>query len=175
MTIIAGFKADTHRIRKRNPRPIMKNKRREIIITKDQAVFWLDKNGRWQNANGEFEHKRIIDYFHSSIKRDENGYYLSQRRGNVQEKVYFHHEDTALFAVDLIKDNDIMLLLNTKKQIKLKPRNLFIRGDDLYMRMGQETIKFAERGLMKISDLMEYDNDRFFIKVKNRRYRILQK
>ena len=153
----------------------MKNNRTEIIIPKDQAIFWLDKNGRWHNAHGEFEHKKIIDYFHSSIKRDENGYYLFQKRGDVQEKVYFHYEDTALFVVDLIKDKDTTLVLNTKKQIKLKPRSLFIRGDDLYMRMGEETIKFTERGLMKISDLMEYDNDQYFIKIRNRRYRILQK
>ena len=153
----------------------MKKKRREIIIPKDRAIFWLDKNGRWHNAHGEFEHKKIIDYFHSSIKRDENGYYLSQKRGNVQEKVYFHYEDTALFAVDLIKDNDITLILNTRKQIKLKPRNLFIRGDDLYMRMGEETIKFTERGLMKISDLLQYDNDQYFIKINKRKYKILQK
>ena len=153
----------------------MKNKPTEIIIPKDRAVFWLDKNGRWHNAHGEFEHKKIINYFHSSIKRDENGYYLSQSRGNVREKVYFHFEDTALFAVDLIKDNHITLILNTKKEIKLKPRNLFIREDELYMRMGEETIKFTERGLMKISDLMEYDNNRYFIKINNRRYKILQK
>jgi hypothetical protein len=153
----------------------MKKKRTEIIIPKDRAIFWLDKNGRWHNAHGEFEHKKIIDYFHSSIKRDENGYYLFQKRGDVQEKVYFHYEDTALFAVDLIKDKGMTLILNTRKQIKLKPRNLFIRGDDLYMRMGEETIKFAERGLMKISDLLEYDNDQYFIKMNNRKYKILQK
>jgi hypothetical protein len=153
----------------------MKNKRTEIIIPKERAIFWLDKNGRWHNEHGEFEHKKIIEYFHSSIKRDENGYYLFQKRGDVQEKVYFHYEDTALFAVDLIKDNDITLMLNTRKQIKLMPRNLFIHEDNLYMRMGAETIKFSERGLMKISDLLEYDNDRYFIKIKNRKYKILQK
>lgn len=153
----------------------MKNKRREIIIPKDRAIFWLDKNGHWHNAHGQFEHKKIIDYFHSSIKRDENGYYLSQKREDVQEKVYFHYDDTALFAVDLIKDNDITLILNTKKQIKLKPRNLFIREDNLYMRMGEETIKFTERGLMKISDLLEYDNNRYFITINKRKYKIRQK
>lgn len=153
----------------------MKKEQREIIIPKEKAIFWLDKNGRWHNVHGKFEHKKIIDYFHSSIKKDQNGYYLSQKREDVQEKVYFHYEDTALFAVDLIKDNDITLILNTQKQVELKPRNLFIRGDNLYMRMGEETIKFAERGLMKISDLLEYDNDQYFIRVKNRRYRILQK
>jgi len=153
----------------------MKKEQREIIIPKEKAIFWLDKNGRWHNVHGKFEHKKIIDYFHSSIKKDPNGYYLSQKREDVQEKVYFHYEDTALFAVDLIKDNDITLILNTQKQVELKPRNLFIRGDNLYMRIGEETIKFAERGLMKISDLLEYDNDQYFIRVKNRRYKILQK
>jgi hypothetical protein len=43
------------------------------------------------------------------------------------------------------------------------------------MRMGQETIKFAERGLMKISDLLEFRDEQYFIKVKNRSYRIVQK
>ena len=153
----------------------MKKKRTEIVIPKDEAIFWLGKNGRWYNAHGEFQHKKIIDYFHSSIKKDDNGYFLFQERENLREKVYFHYEDTALFAVDLIKDKDITLILNTKKQIKLKPKNLFTRNDNLYMRMGQETIKFAERGLMKISDLLEFSDEQYFIKVKNRRYRIVQK
>ena len=153
----------------------MKKKYTEIVISKDDAVFWLNANGRWHNAHGEFQHKKIIDYFHSSIQRDEKGYYLFQERGNLREKVYFHYEDTALFAVDLIKDEDITLILNTKKQLKLKPKNLFIKNDNLYMRLGQETIKFAERGLMKMSDLLEFKDDQYFIKVKNRRYRIDQK
>ena len=153
----------------------MKNKPTEIVIPKDRAIFWLDKNVRWHNAHGEFEHKKIIDYFHSSIKKDEKGYYLFQERENLREKVYFHYEDTALFAVDLTKDKDISLILNTKKQIKLKPKNLFTRNDNLYMRLGQETIKFSERGLMKISDLLEFSDEQYFIKVKNRRYRIVQK
>jgi len=154
---------------------IMKKKHTEIVISKDDAVFWLNANGRWHNAHGEFQHKKIIDYFHSSIQKDEKGYYLFQERGNLREKVYFHYEDTALFAVDLIKDEDITLILNTKKQLKLKPKNLFIKNDNLYMRLGQETIKFAERGLMKMSDLLEFKDDQYFIKVKNRRYRIDQK
>ena len=154
---------------------MMKKKRTEIIIPKERAIFWLDKNGRWRNAHGEFQHKKIIDYFHSSIQKDEKGYYLFQERGNLREKVYFHYEDTALFAVDLIKDEDITLILNTKRQIKLKPRCLFTRIDNLYMRLGQETIKFAERGLMKISDLLEFRDEQYFIKVKNRRYRIIEK
>jgi len=152
----------------------MKKKPGEIVIPKDEAVFWLDKNGRWHNAHGEFQHKKIIDYFHASIRKDEAGYYLFQERENLREKVYFHYEDTALFAVDLMTDKNITLILNTKKQVKLKPKSLFTRNDSLYMRMGPETIKFTERGLMKISDLLEYSDAQYFIKVKNRRYRIVE-
>jgi hypothetical protein len=153
----------------------MKKRHNEIVISKEDAIFWLDENGRWHNAHGEFQHKKIIDYFHSSIQIDEKGYYLFQERGNLREKVYFHYEDTALFAVDLIIGENITLILNTKRQIKLTPKTLFTRNDNLYMRLGQETIKFAERGLMKISDLLEFKDDQYFIKIKNRRYRILQK
>ena len=153
----------------------MKKKHTEIVISKEDAIFWLDKNGRWHNAHGEFQHKKIIDYFHSSIKKDDQGYYLFQERGNLREKVYFQYEDTALFVVDLIKDEDIKLILNTKRQITLRPKNLFTRDDNLYMRLGQETIKFTERGLMKISDLMEFSDEHYFIKVSNRRYRIVEK
>jgi hypothetical protein len=150
----------------------MKKKYTEIEIPKEKAVFWLDENGRWHNVHGEFQHKKIIDYFHSSIKKDEKGYYLFQERGNLQEKVYFHYEDTALFVVDLIKDNDITLILNTKRRVKLKPKNLFTRNDNLYMRMGNETIKFSERGLMKISDLLEFSDEQYLIKIKGKKYRI---
>ena len=153
----------------------MKKNKNEIVISKEDAIFWLDKNGRWHNVHGEFQHKKIIDYFHSSIKKDDQGYYLFQERGDLREKVYFQYEDTALFVVDLIKDEDIKLILNTKRQIRLRPKNLFTRDDNLYMRLGQETIKFAERGLMKISDLLEFEDDQYLIKVKNRRYRIIEK
>jgi len=153
----------------------MSKKRTEIVIPKDQAVFWLDKNGRWHNEHGEFQHKKIIDYFHASINKDETGYFLFQETENVIEKVYFRYEDTALFAVDLIKEKEFTLMLNTKRRVKLKPKNLWIRDDNLYMQTGGETVKFIKGGLMKISNMLEFTNDQYFIKVKDRRYRIPQK
>ena len=153
----------------------MKKKPAEIVIPKDDAVFWLDKNGRWHNANGAFQHKKIIHYFNSSIRKDQEGYYLFQERGGLREKVYFHCEDTALFAVDLVKDKDITLVLNTQNRVKLMPQKLFTQNDNLYMRIGSDTIKFVERVLMKISDLLEFKEEQYFIRVKNRRYRIAQK
>jgi len=150
----------------------MAKKSKEIVISKEDAVFWLDKNGCWCNKHGEFQHKKIINFFHSSIKKDKEGYYLSQTDGSCTEKVYFHFEDCALFVFDVIKNNEITLILNTKKQVKLKPKKLSIKDDNLYMHIGQEKVKFTQQSLMKIYVLIEYDDDQYFINVKNRKYKI---
>ena len=128
--------------------------------------------GSTANENGKFEHKRIIDYFHSCIKKDQNGYYLAQTNDNYQEKVYFHYEDQALFVIDVIQGNDVTLVLNTKKRIKLKPKKLFIKGDSLYMHVEDEIVKFSEQGLMNLANLLEDENDQLYILFKNRRYSI---
>jgi len=150
----------------------MVNTIKENVIPKEDAVFWLDKNGCWRNAHGKFEHNKIIDYFHSCIKRDHGGYYLSQVNGNLREKVYFPYEDQALFVFDVIRQNEITLILNTKKQIVLNPESLYIKDDNLYMRMRDETIKFVEHGLMKMAPLLEDEDGRFYIRLNNKRYRI---
>jgi hypothetical protein len=150
----------------------MAGKIKEIVIPQEDAVFWLDKNGRWHNKDGKFQHKRIIDYFHSCIKRDRKGYYLYQANGNFKEKVYFTYEDQALFVFDVLLEDEIILILNTKKKVGLKPRNLFIKNDSLYMRMGHETVKFVERGLMKIAKLLENENNLYYIRFKDRRYTV---
>ena len=147
---------------------------RQIIIPQKDAVFWLDTNGRWHNRSGVFKHKKIIDYFHASIQKDKNGYYLYQSYGNCMEKVYFNYEDTALFVFDIILENDnIILMLNTRKKIKLQPRNLFIKGDNLYLRTDDnDRIKFAERALTQISKYIDYEDDHYFLMVSEDRFLI---
>ena len=58
----------------------MNEKIKEIIISKEDAVFWMDKHGFWRNEDGKFRHKRIIDHFHKSIGKDQNGYFVSQAK-----------------------------------------------------------------------------------------------
>ena len=143
-----------------------------IEIPREEAVFWLDENGSWHNSDGKFRHKKIIDYFHTSIRRDQKGYHLYQAHSNYIEKVYFPYEDQALFVFDVVENDDIMLVLNTKKMIRLKPKKLFVENDKLYMQLGDEVIKFAEQGLMKIAAFLEEKGDTLFIRSNNRRYRI---
>ncbi|MGA6924623.1 MAG: hypothetical protein WBY88_03015, partial [Desulfosarcina sp.] len=93
----------------------------EMVIPKEKALFWMDGQGRWHNRHGRFGHKRIIDYFNRSIRRDDNGYYVTQVRGEVREKVYFHYADTPIFIVHIIMDSPLRIALNTGETIPLDP------------------------------------------------------
>jgi hypothetical protein len=147
---------------------------KEIVIPRENAVFRLDGNGFWRNEHGKFEHKKIIDYFHRSIQRDADGYYLTQDRGEVREKVYFPYEDTALFVFDVIRGPDILLVLNTGEKIRLHPDQLRIKGDHLYMLHGEDRIKFTDRSLLKITDLIRETGGAFFIRFQDTDYQIAE-
>jgi len=133
----------------------MIEKMKEIVIKKEDAVFWLDKSGYWRNDGGKFRKKKIIDLFHQSISKDDDGYFVSQIRDGIFEKVYFRFEDTALFIFAVIFNDDIILQLNTGRQLWLDPTNLYIKNDNLYITDENENIKFSERALMQISSILE--------------------
>jgi len=142
---------------------------KEIIVSREDATFWLDRWGYWCNAHGRFEHKKIIDHFHAAIAWDEQGYYVSQVNGDFREKVYFRYEDTALFVFDVLTGDGITLVLNTRRQMELNPGALFIRNDYLYLRNDKALIKFNELSMLKISRLFEHDGDTCFITIKGER------
>jgi len=149
-------------------------KRSVRIVPREQAVFGLDAHGHWQHAEqGRFENPRIIAYFHSCIRKDELGYHLVQDHAGVREKVYFPYEDTALFVFDVLKDGDVILVLNTGRRVRLGPRKLFIRDDVLYTRVGGHRVRFTEHALVRMADLLEFDDEgQTFVRVRGRRYRI---
>ena len=144
----------------------------DVIISKDKAVFWLDANGSWRNKSGRFRHKKISDHFHAAIQKDAGGYFLFQDRGGVTEKVYFPYEDTALFIFEVILNDSISVVLNTGEKVHLEPKNLFVRNDNLYLSMSGERIKFTERSLIKISQLLEVDDDHYYIRLDGNKHRI---
>ena len=146
---------------------------KEIVISREQAVFWMDAQGCWRSRQGKFRHPRVIDYFNKAIRKDDGGYYVTQIRGKIREKVYFHHEDTPLFAVDMVTGPDLTLVLNTGEKIPLDPSALFTIQDSLYSTYGDdedERVKFADRALMKITDFLEETPDGLYIEYQNRRY-----
>jgi len=152
----------------------MTQNKREVVIPKEKAVFWMDGKGQWHNEHGPFEHAKIIQYFHSAIRKDENGFYLTQERDDIIEKVYFPYEETAFFVFDVILDNDVTLVLNTQKRMKLEPDRLSIKDDQLYMKDNEELIKFSERALLKISKMIIFENNQYEITVNEITYPIRQ-
>ena len=145
---------------------------KEIIIKKEDAVFWMDGNGRWHNQHGEFEHKKVVAYFNRSIAYDADGYFVSQVRDDMLEKVYFPYQETALFAVDVILNDDILLCLNTGKQIPMDPKKLIIREDSLFMHLENQIIKFTDRSMMKLSNLFDDANGKLTLLLKGVHYTI---
>ena len=131
----------------------------EVVIPKEKAVFWMDGRGRWQNRHGRFEHRRIIDHFNRSIRRDEDGYFVTQVRGEVCEKVYFPYEDTPLFIIRVSAKAPLRLDLNTGETIPLDPAALFVESDQLYHKMGDARIKFSDPALLAISPYLEEKAD----------------
>jgi hypothetical protein len=150
----------------------MRKKPKEVVIPRDQAAFRLDGRGRWYSEEGEFLHRKIIEHFHASIRKDEGGFHLMQKHRDFKERVYFPYEDTPLFVFDVVKGERIELILNTRRKMKLSPRKLFIQDDELYMRAGEDRVKFTDHALIKLSPFLEFEEDRAFIRVRGRRYRI---
>lgn len=135
---------------------------REIVIEKEDAVFRMDGNGRWHNRHGRFQHKKVIDYFHACIKKDQHGFYLSQEKENCIEKVYFPFEETAYFVFDVLIGEEIVLILNTKRRLNLDPDQLRINNDSLYISDGEDLIKFSDRSMIKIAACMEDQDDSYY-------------
>ena len=130
--------------------------KKQNIIPKEKAVFWMDQDGTWHNEHGKLEHPKIIKYFNQSIGKDDEGYFLSQTLNNVEEKVYFPYEETAVFVVDLVqKENGIMLILNILGAIALDPDALYTKSDALFMETDAHLIKFTQNALARMSSFLK--------------------
>jgi len=128
---------------------------KEVIISKEDAVFWMDNRGRWHNEHGLFQNKKVIDYFHTCIRKDAKGFYLTQVRDDIIEKVYFPYEETALFVFNVrLEKNCIVLVLNTGEEKELDPAGLCVCEDVLALMLDGTLIKFTDRTMMKIADLI---------------------
>jgi hypothetical protein len=149
--------------------------KKTIIIPREEAVFWMDKNGLWQNKHGKLQHPKIIRHFNRSIQKDEQGYHLYQTTDEVEEKVYFPHEDTALFVVDLLLAEEVKLTLNTSTVILLDPAQLFTRNDSLYLQTFEHCIKFSQQALVKLSKSMEEIDGRFCLMLNHTPHPIPEK
>jgi len=148
----------------------------EVVIPRENAVFRLDANGCWRNDGGRFRHKKIIDFFNASIRRDAAGYHLYQVRENIREKVYFPYEDTVLFVFDVVPEGEALtLVLNTGARMALDPAALFVCNDHLYLDHDGERVKFTDRSLMKLSRRLGFQDGRYTLRLGGREHPVAQR
>lgn len=145
---------------------------KEVVIPKENAVFWMDGRGHWHNRHGRFEHKRIIDHFNRAIRRDDGGYYVTQDRGDIREKVYFRFIDTPLFVVRVLLPPPLRLVLNTGDDMRLDPSALFVEADQMYLQRDDERIKFTARALVALAPFLEENGDGLILNIEGRRWPI---
>lgn len=126
-----------------------------IEISASHAVFWMDERGRWCNEHGPFENPRIIERFNRALEHDSQGYFVTQERDGIREKVYFNYVDTPLTAIDIEGRPPHTLILNTRKRLTLDPSALYILRDTLFMRNGKECIRLSERAMVRLAPCLE--------------------
>lgn len=141
----------------------MEKNKTQVIIPKEEAVFWMDGNGNWHNEHGRFEHPRIIKYFNRSICRDDDGFFVYQSSGDFEEKVYFRCEETAFFAVDIRFDEDWILVLNTGRSKVLDPEALLSKNDSLYMKDTTDLIKFTSKAMLKLARYIQEKDGELYL------------
>ena len=67
---------------------------------------------------------------------------------------------------EVLWGDPVQMLLNTGQRLDLSPERLFIRNDQLFHQKGDEIIKFSERALTRISERMDFSEDRYSIRLK---------
>jgi len=144
------------------------------IIPKEECVFRLDRHGVWHSYGEKFTNQRISRYFHSCIGKDKDGFYMEQEHPHYIERVYFPYEDTALFVSRIIKEDELTLCVNTGNRLKLDPTKLFVENDDLYIRDGQDRIKFTETALLALAEYMEDADGQYVITLDGQSHPIPQ-
>ena len=144
-----------------------------MIVPREKAVFMLDKNGVWNIDGEKFTNKKIINYFHSLIKKDKDGFFLEQEHTHFIEKVYFPYEDTPLFVFRIIKrDDGLILYLNTGDKLKLDPEELLIKNDSLYIKNDGDLIKLTENALFALADYLDDAEGKYSINIDGKRHPI---
>lgn len=145
-----------------------------IIIEAKDAIFWMDERGRWCNRYGPFENKKIIKRFNQAIRWDRNGFYVTQERDGMCEKVYFTYIETALLATDVLGKPPQTLLLNTGENVRLNPSVLYIKNDTLFMNWEDVCIRFSDRAMVKLARYLKDSEEGLLFITGKRSVRIIE-
>ena len=78
-----------------------------------------------------------------------------------------------MFDINTPNDSgEIRLILNTKKDIPLDPKALFIQNENLYLEHDGHRIKFIDRALLKLAHRLKFDQQQYRIEFSGKTYDI---
>jgi hypothetical protein len=134
------------------------------MVSKEAGEIRLREDGEWIHQGELFSNRKIIDFFHRAIRKDEKGeYYLHNVCAGLEEHVYFEVEDTAYFVVTLDLDEKTKVFkvtLNTGAAGFVDLRGLW--SDDrgvMYCRvLDDDRARLTGNAMHQLADLSEMDD-----------------
>ena len=135
----------------------------------------VDKEGRWYYEGALMFRKDILEVFFQNLKRDENGRYMVDYRG---EKSLIEVEDTPFVVERVVKhDTTIEIFLSDFTSEMLDPATLRMNADNvLYctIRNGELPARFLRAAYYQIAESIVHDakTDRYYIPLGGNSYYI---
>ena len=133
------------------------------IVPKEESEIRLKEDGRWIHQGEFFSNRKIIDFFHRAIRKDDQGrYYLHNVYDGKEEHVYFEVEDTAYFVETLEFDEKaraFLVTLNTGDSGLVDVRGLETdeRGVMYCRVLDDDRARLTPNAMRQLADLSRMD------------------
>lgn len=134
------------------------------MVSKEESEIRLREDGKWIHQGEPFSNRKIIDFFHRAIRKNEKGeYYLHNVYDGKEEHVYFEVEDTAYFVLELEFDEGAQafrVTLNTGADGFIDVRGLWTdeRGVMYCRVLDDDRARLTDNAMHQLSNLSGMDD-----------------
>ena len=139
------------------------------IVSKEESEIRLKEDGRWIHQGELFSNRKIIEFFHQAIRKDEKGqYYLHNVYDGREEHVYFEVEDTAYFVETLEFDGQAQAFvvgLNTGDSglVDVKGFETDERGVMYCRVLDDDRARLTANAMQQLADLSRMDEGGIYV------------
>jgi hypothetical protein len=139
------------------------------IVSKEESEIRLKQDGRWIHQGEFFTNRKIIDFFHRAIRKDQQGkYYLHNVYEGREEHVYFEVEDTAYFVETIEFDKQakaFRVVLNTGDDGFVDVRGLETdeRGVMYCRVLDDDRARLTANAMQQLADLSQMDAEGVYV------------
>ena len=139
------------------------------IVSKQESEIRLKEDGRWIHQGELFSNRKIIEFFHRAIRKDEQGeFYLHNVYDGKEEHVYFEVEDTAYFIETLEFDQQaraFLVTLNTGDTglVDVKGLQTDERGVMYCRVLDDDRARLTPDAMQQLADLSRMDDGGVYV------------